>query len=43
MSASELREIGARIADRKKQLKAMGSPRLGQATGARRGATQATV
>jgi hemerythrin-like domain-containing protein len=43
MSASELREIGARIAERKKQLKAMGSPRLGQATGARRGASQATV
>jgi hemerythrin-like domain-containing protein len=43
MSASELREIGARIAERKRQLKAMGSPRLGQATGARRGASQATV
>ena len=43
MSAAELREIGARIAERKKQLKAMGSPRLGQATGARRGASQATV
>jgi hemerythrin-like domain-containing protein len=37
MSAAELREIGARMQARKKQLKAMGSPRLGQATGASRG------
>ena len=42
MSAADLREIGARIQARKKQLKAMGSPRLGQATGASRG-TSATV
>lgn len=43
MSAAELRELGARIAQRKKQLKAMGSPRLGQATGASRGSSQPTV
>jgi hemerythrin-like domain-containing protein len=41
MSASELKDIGARIQERKKQLKAMGSPRLGQATGARRAAVAA--
>jgi hemerythrin-like domain-containing protein len=39
LSAAELRDLGARIQERKKQLKGMGSPRLGQATGARRGAT----
>ena len=43
MSAAELRELGARIAQRKKQLKSMGSPRLGQTTGASRGTRQATV
>ena len=43
MSAAELRELGARIAQRKTQLKSMGSPRLGQTTGASRGARQATV
>jgi len=42
MSAAELKDLGARIQERKKQLKAMGSPRLGQATGARRAAS-ATV
>jgi hemerythrin-like domain-containing protein len=42
MSAAELRDLGARIQERKRQLKAMGSPRLGQATGARRGSS-ATV
>jgi hemerythrin-like domain-containing protein len=36
MEAEELRELGMRIQERKKQLKAMGSPRLGQATGASR-------
>lgn len=41
MSAAELRDLGARIQERKKQLKAMGSPRLGQATGARRVTTAA--
>src|SRR4029453_3497223 len=34
MSASELREIGARIAERKRQLKARGSPRHGLAADA---------
>ena len=43
MPAAELRELGARIAQRKKQLKSMGSPRLGQATGASRGSSQPTV
>jgi hypothetical protein len=33
---AELREIGARIQERKAQLKKMGSPRLGQTTGAMR-------
>jgi hemerythrin-like domain-containing protein len=36
MDAEELRELGMRIQERKKQLKSMGAPRLGQATGARR-------
>ncbi|PYQ47592.1 MAG: hemerythrin [Acidobacteria bacterium] len=36
MERDELRELGARIQERKKQLRSMGSPRLGQATGARR-------
>ena len=36
MDKAELRELGARIQERKKQLKAMGSPRLGQTTGASR-------
>ena len=36
MSAAELKDLGARMQERKRQLKAMGSPRLGQATGARR-------
>jgi hemerythrin-like domain-containing protein len=43
MPLAELRELGARMQERKKQLKAMGSPRLGQATGASRGAVRATV
>jgi hemerythrin-like domain-containing protein len=41
MSATELKELGARMQDRKKQLQSMGSPRLGQTTGARRGASAA--
>jgi hemerythrin HHE cation binding domain-containing protein len=36
LDAAELRELGQRIAARKKELQAMGSPRLGQATGAMR-------
>ena len=36
MDKAELRDLGARIQERKKQLKAMGSPRLGQTTGASR-------
>lgn len=43
MSASELQELGARMEERKKQLKSMGSPRLGQATGASRGRSTAAV
>jgi hemerythrin-like domain-containing protein len=36
MERDELRELGARIQERKKQLRSMGSPRRGKATGARR-------
>jgi hypothetical protein len=43
MPAAELRELGARIQDRQRQLKAMGSPRLGQTTGAARRESAATA
>jgi hemerythrin-like domain-containing protein len=43
MEAAELRELGMRIQERKKQLKSMGSPRLGQTTGARRAESIAPV
>jgi len=36
MDIEELRELGARIEARKKELKALGAPRLGQTTGASR-------
>jgi len=36
MDAAELRELGQRLQARKKELQKMGSPRLGQATGASR-------
>ena len=39
----ESRELGVRIQERRKQLRAMGSPRLGQTTGARRGESVVSV
>ncbi len=44
MEIEELRDLGARIEARKRELKSMGSPRLGQATGAsRRAASPSAV
>lgn len=43
MPLAELRDLGARMQQRQKQLKSMGSPRLGQATGASRRPSVATV
>jgi hypothetical protein len=43
MSAAELRELGARIDARKKQLKSMGSPRKGQVKDAARRQSEASV